>query len=198
MNGNLSPNQFSNKELQEKLDEGGFTVKEGTRQIPETGVFASVRGHEMKTPGLASTGQIGSYRSEKSGELSDPAHYLGGWKEHGHSFLDVTRQFGNRPDAYRFGRKNLQLATFDLGKFKQLGINYGPRMPAQNEMIHGGGGLNLEQLEKARATKSEFFRRAEEFRQAGNLEEAELHEKAGHMQLDALRARAEGRKYGRR
>lgn len=124
----LSPDQFD-RVLERKLeDEGGFTTHVPTQSFPRTGIMVAQHGAEERVAG-ATAREIGQYRRDNSDELFADAAHMGGWRSGDADYLDVSRAFVRADEAHEYGRRNAQIATYDLGEDKERAVHYGPPVP---------------------------------------------------------------------
>lgn len=106
-------------------DDGGFTFSENSQKFAKGGAFASQWGTEQKVAGGATPLSVDQFRTQNAEHLSQKTHHLGGWRHEGSDYLDVSKQFADPAEAAEFGRRNAQIAAFDLDKFEEIPIDYG-------------------------------------------------------------------------
>lgn len=134
----LSSEQFDEDLAKRLREEGGFTVNVNTGRSPNTGFATSIHGHEEQIPGDAAPTDIRRYRTEHDEELQRPTSYFGAWKYGGTSFLDSSRHFETPGEAHEFGRRNAQIAFYDIAADKERLVHYGPpveSLPVANPLV---------------------------------------------------------------
>lgn len=102
-------------------DQGGtFRCNaDGTYSRPENigGYYVSRAGAEVQVAaGDLTYGELVTYVRNHATVLAAPDNYFGVWIEDGIAYLDVTTQVENYHSAVALGRKNKQLAIWDVAE----------------------------------------------------------------------------------
>lgn len=119
------PSSVTREAVRRQGSDEGFTVNPHTYEFPETGVIASEYGHEKKVAaGDLSPEHIDQYVASKTTALNQPGRHLGGWRHAGEDYLDVNRRFATQRAAIDFGRRNAQIAVFDLDKGRSFDVPF--------------------------------------------------------------------------
>lgn len=98
------------------LANGGFTFRVADAVYPAEGYAVAIPGHErlykQLTPGI-----IQDYMAEHAESFTHAGHCLGAWfnPESGTWYLDVSIVFPYYSQALAEGRRNQQIAVYDLG-----------------------------------------------------------------------------------
>jgi len=146
-------------------DEGGFSIHDPTGEWPESGVMVSRVGSERSVSGVASPEQIGHYRQDYAGTLSEPGVYFGGWKsgegEGVRTDLDHSDNLpaGQSGAAHEEARRRGQEATFDLDRMKVKGDEYGGTQVEHGPKTIGGyRGFTPDEARDERRAKNTAYR----------------------------------------
>ena len=118
-------------------EKGGATVNIQTGESPTSGVMVSRYGSEKQVPGVPSPEVVDSYIDQHKATLSQAGSFMGGWSEHGTTYMDESLNFGDRRKARSFGRENAQRALYDLDADKSMRIRYEPRMSPEGTLFEG-------------------------------------------------------------
>lgn len=112
--------------LKEGIKNGGFTIdKDGKTPKVKSGYVVSDYGKEKtyllndKSDMIQLEKDIITYFDYIQNE--NGAH-VGGWIENGVFFLDISRIYQNKKEALRIGKKNRQLAIYDIKNDKSIDI----------------------------------------------------------------------------
>lgn len=121
--------------LASPFGEPGFTTRVAARKktngwerdprnaAPSRGYMVSDKGPERIIPGNASAKEIEIHQMDnRDALLSDENVFHGGWKSDGNSYLDVSRHYRTKNRAMRAGRRNEQLAIFDLSTKESIPV----------------------------------------------------------------------------
>lgn len=106
----VNPEQFA----AHVREAGGGSVNPSTGESPKRGFMVSDYGSERIVPGHLEGHHVAEYLQEKSQHLAAPNAYLGAWHEEGQTYLDVSRNVDTKKKAMRAGRRNKQLAVYDV------------------------------------------------------------------------------------
>jgi hypothetical protein len=117
-------------------EQGGFSVHIPTGGKPKTGHIASRFGSEMVTDNVATAAWISEHERRFSEALNSPETYQGGWKtgDPPKRYLDVSERFTTAREAHEFGRRNAQIAFYDLAADKERLIHYGPAVKPRRDI----------------------------------------------------------------
>lgn len=96
------------------LHSGGFSVKPSTGASPKSGYMVSIPGHSKIIAGDVDEKSLASYAKEHSDALSQPGAHIGGWQHEGNTYLDVSQNIRGRNAAIIAGKKNNQIAIYDV------------------------------------------------------------------------------------
>lgn len=131
--------------LVERLHEkgGGFTYSIITQAQPTTGyVVATEKATEKVVDAAKVNGVLlARYVREHRDKLRQSGNYLGAWHdpESGKVYLDITTRVFSHAKADALARKGQQIAYFDLGRQREVRIDYG-RRAAENFVDNRGVG----------------------------------------------------------
>lgn len=124
---------FSNKDLSDIIGQtfanGGCTYRVGML-TPTDGYMVAMNGRERIIPAINFTVEtLRKYVEDNSAVLTDWAVYLGTWLHCELVYLDVSVRVMNRAEALELGRRNGQLAVYDLATGEEIPV----LMPNSNE-----------------------------------------------------------------
>lgn len=97
---------------------GGFSLdKDG--QSPTSGYMVSpYKERERVIDGDASASDISIFEKDNADLLDKPGHFLGGWKDSGKTYLDVSLNVPSRAEAHALGLKHGQLEVWNVAESK--------------------------------------------------------------------------------
>lgn len=104
----------------------GFSVTPDG-QVPNKGYMVAIQGRSAVLSGAALRGKaagdiIDDYARKNSDVLKAPGAHIGGWqdKKTGKVYLDVSRNFGNMREAVKAGKKQNQIAIWDVKRRREI------------------------------------------------------------------------------
>lgn len=113
----LHPNVIST------LKQGDGSVKPGTGTSPKTGYMVSIPGHTQIVDAHAFNDKLISQYADRNAEaLRHPDAHIGKWQdtESGKIYLDVSHNIKSKIRAISAGKKNNQIAIWDLNRGKEI------------------------------------------------------------------------------
>jgi HK97 family phage prohead protease len=94
---------------------GGFSINTVTGASPQSGYMVSpYKANERVIDGDASADDIARYEADNANLLDKPGHFLGGWKDGGKTYLDVSLNVPSRAEAHALGAKHGQLEVWNV------------------------------------------------------------------------------------
>lgn len=149
------------KDVMDAANDGGFTFHDHVGDGPRDGYMVSLyKNCETKLPMQELTAEhVRDFSARHADLLARPHHYLGGWLEKGHFYLDVSVHVPEVDQALRDAIRARQLGVYDVTKQRTLdteqegwlrglpgvvGSRHGQRKaavphPAQGRPAAGGG-----------------------------------------------------------
>lgn len=116
-----SPEAVSEKASKAASDlraNGGFSVNTHGK-APTSGFMVSrYKDRERVIDGDASAADIEKFAKDNEDLLGKPGHFLGGWKDGGKTYLDVSENVASRAEAHALGREHGQLEVYDVAAGK--------------------------------------------------------------------------------
>jgi hypothetical protein len=105
-------------------ENGGFTYNPTADTMPETGFAVSIfKNLEVKLDhNQLSAFDIVNYMTRNMTTLKNTSACLGGWKNEGRWYLDISVVVGTKAEALTLAKENNQLAIFDLGRGESIAV----------------------------------------------------------------------------
>lgn len=129
--GSSTGGTISHKEASALFDrviaDGGFTYQPLNDTSPKEGFAVSTfRGEERQYPlDKLTPDDVFDYMKVREAKFADPRVHVGGWVHEGKCFLDLSTVEKDRGVAEALGKKNDQLAIFNLGTFETIPVASG-------------------------------------------------------------------------
>ena len=100
---------------------GGATYNLNSNNYMESGFMCAKAENEYIIDGQVTAEHLQNYITKYGKDLQKENANLGAWynTENGKTYLDTSFRFENLQDAVEFGRKNNQLAIFNLNTFEE-------------------------------------------------------------------------------
>lgn len=105
----------------------GFSIRPHNGKQPKSGFMVSIPGHSKILQANDLVGERGAklvqqYAREHAGALAAPNAHIGGWTDAatGKTHLDVSHNIKGQRAAVAAGRKNNQIAIWDIKRAKQI------------------------------------------------------------------------------
>lgn len=99
-------------------ESGGFSLDCNSNK-PIDGYMVAMKGFELKTT-LENKSEIASYINKHYISVARGENYFGGWVNEGVLYLDIATNVKNKESAIRLGRKNEQLAIYDIDNQREI------------------------------------------------------------------------------
>ena len=113
----LNPDQFT----QHVNANGGASYRISDNAVPSSGFMVSRSGHEQIVSSPLHPDHVKSFLNEHvKGSTGDP--YLGAWVHNQKTYLDLSDQYTHKSSAILAGKKNNQLAIYDVGNDKEIKV----------------------------------------------------------------------------
>ena len=102
-------------------ENGGATYNLNSNNYMESGFMCAKAENEYIIDGQVTVEHLQNYITKYAKDLQKENANLGAWynTENGKTYLDTSFRFENLQDAVEFGRKNNQLAIFNLNTFEE-------------------------------------------------------------------------------
>jgi ribosomal protein S18 acetylase RimI-like enzyme len=118
--------EIAENTIQHLMRDGGYTVN-AHRSVPKQGWMVSLPGHEQQyasVPDVTPTG-VQRYIDQHEKVLKQNDHYIGGWvdKTSGKTYLDTSKRINDRDAAIAEGRRNKQLAIYNIGSGEEVRLD---------------------------------------------------------------------------
>lgn len=111
------------KELHARaLANGGFTYRVADGTYPTDGFAVAIPGHERQFLRNFGPEAIADYMRERRNVFDSAGHCLGCWLHDGLWYLDVSIVLPTYRQALAEGRRNLQIAVYDLGRGETIEV----------------------------------------------------------------------------
>lgn len=113
----------ANTAYQGIVDNGGITVGLNGHQPSSGYAFSPYPQAETIIPNEHLTSQhVHDFIQQHAQTLAQPGHYLGGWVDGPHTYLDISRVHPDRDEAFQGAQRANQLAMFDLSNFEEIPV----------------------------------------------------------------------------
>jgi hypothetical protein len=122
-------------------DDDGFSVDPRTGQSPSSGFAVSRFGHRVidSAPPPAET-------VADAAQSVLPGQYLGAWVDGGKTYLDSSRNIQSRTEAMEFGKRNAQIAVYDINQGGSERVEHTPPMSASGTLFEQLPSREFDQL----------------------------------------------------
>lgn len=104
------------------LANGGFTYRVADGAYPTDGFAVAIQGHERQFRRNFSPEAIALYMQERRNVFDSAGHCLGAWCNDGLWYLDVSIVLPTYRQALEEGRRNMQIAVYDLARGESINV----------------------------------------------------------------------------
>jgi len=113
--GSGTPKEGTSKELEKQAEAGGFSYRRITGAPADGFMVSPYKEAEYSEPVADfDADDVRRYRREHRDLLSQPDHFLGGWRDGDTIYLDISIRAPDLRTAAELARKHKQLAIYDI------------------------------------------------------------------------------------
>ena len=118
-------NEIDHKNLMDLHHHGGFSRNPLTGESPTEGYMVGIHSRNGGVAHSVSLGEfspqyLATHRAAARHLLTQPGYYQGGWSDHNHVHLDVSKNVLDHDEAIREGHNNDQIAIWDVKNNREI------------------------------------------------------------------------------